>query len=86
MWPQTREREFFIDNILVRIHFIIVVIRWTGLAPWEFEFPLTRCNVASCSSYGAARVPFLFFFFTTLDTGPRRLSSLELGDKKVYEP
>ena len=34
-------REFFlIDNLLVRIHFIIVMIRWTGLAPWEFEFPL----------------------------------------------
>ena len=32
-------REFFIDNLLVRIHFIIVVNRWTGLAPWEFEFP-----------------------------------------------
>ena len=26
------------DNLLVRIHFIIVMIRWTGLAPWEFEF------------------------------------------------
>ena len=33
------EREFFIDNLLVRIHFIIVMIRWSGLAPWEFEFP-----------------------------------------------
>jgi len=33
------ETEFFIDNLLVRIHFIIVMIRWTGLAPWEFEFP-----------------------------------------------
>ena len=32
------EREFFIDNLLVRIHFIIVMIRWTGLAPWEFQF------------------------------------------------
>ena len=30
-----REREFFIDNLLVQIHFIIVMIRWTGLAPWE---------------------------------------------------
>ena len=30
-----REREFFIDNLLVRIHFIIVMIWWTGLAPWE---------------------------------------------------
>ena len=33
------EREFFIDNLLVRIHFIIVMIRWIGLAPWEFELP-----------------------------------------------
>ena len=31
--------EFFIDNLLVRIHFINVMIRWIGLAPWEFEFP-----------------------------------------------
>jgi len=30
---------FFIDNLLVRIHLITVMIRWTGLAPWEFEFP-----------------------------------------------
>ena len=33
------EREFFIDDLLVRIHFIIEMIWWTGLAPWEFEFP-----------------------------------------------
>ena len=32
------EREFFIDNLLVRIHSIIVMIRWAGLAPREFEF------------------------------------------------
>ena len=31
-----REREFFIDNLLVRIYFIIEMIWWTGLAPWEF--------------------------------------------------
>ena len=37
--PDARDREFFIDNLLVPIHFIIVMIRWTGLAPWEFEFP-----------------------------------------------
>ena len=24
---------------LVRIHFIFVMSRWTGLAPWEFESP-----------------------------------------------
>jgi len=33
------QRELFIDNLLVRIHFIIVMIRWTGLAPCEFECP-----------------------------------------------
>ena len=33
------EREFYIDNLLVRVHFVIVMIRWTGLAPWEFEPP-----------------------------------------------
>jgi len=42
-----REREFFIDNLLVRIHFIIVMIRWTGLAPWEFEFPLPGSLISS---------------------------------------
>ena len=35
----SREREFFIDNLLARIHFIIEVIWWTGLAPWEFPHP-----------------------------------------------
>ena len=37
----TLQREFFIDDLLVRIHFIIVIIRLTGLAPWEFEFPFS---------------------------------------------
>ena len=35
-----RVEFLFIDNLLVRIHVIIVMIRWTGLAPWEFEFPV----------------------------------------------
>ena len=26
------ESEFFIDDIMVEIHFIIVMIRWTGLS------------------------------------------------------
>ena len=39
------QREFFIDNLQVRIHFIIVMIRWTGLAPWEFEFPVPVVHV-----------------------------------------
>ena len=37
--PCTRERQSFIDNLLVRIHCMIVVIRWTGLAPWVLAFP-----------------------------------------------
>jgi len=31
------KREFFIDNLLVRIHFIVEMILWTGLA--SFSFP-----------------------------------------------
>ena len=38
---QSLEREFFIDNLLVRTHFIIVMIRWTGLAPWKLDFPFS---------------------------------------------
>ena len=30
-----RSIVIFIVNLLVRIHFVIVMIRWTGLAPWE---------------------------------------------------
>ena len=33
------QQEFFIDNLLVRVHFFIDRIWWTDLAPWEFEFP-----------------------------------------------
>jgi len=36
---QGSERKLFIDNLLVRMLFIIEMIWWTGLAPWEFEFP-----------------------------------------------
>ena len=30
---QSRQRDFFIHKLLVRIHLIIVMICWTGLAP-----------------------------------------------------
>ena len=43
---RARDGEFFMDNLLVRIHFIIVMISWTGLAPWEFEFPCA-CNLVT---------------------------------------
>ena len=32
---RSSEREFLIDKLLVRIRFIIEMIWWTGLAPWE---------------------------------------------------
>ena len=54
------QREFILDNLLVRIHCIIVMIRWTGLAPWEFEFTfpgrLTSTFLASRSTPSAASV------------------------------
>ena len=34
-----QEMAFSRMKLQVRIHFIIVMIWWTGLAPWEFEFP-----------------------------------------------
>ena len=33
----TRRERVFNDNLLVRIQFVMVMIRWAGLAPWEFE-------------------------------------------------
>ena len=50
-----REREFFIVNLLVRIHFIIVMIRWTGLAPWECEFPFPG-SLAFPAAHPASRL------------------------------
>jgi len=39
----TRLKERLSDRpiLLVRIHFIVERIRWTSLAPWEFEFSLS---------------------------------------------
>jgi hypothetical protein len=41
------EREFFIDNLLFRIHFIIEMIWWTGLAPWDLEFPFPGSRMST---------------------------------------
>jgi len=51
------EREFFIDNLLVRIHLIIVMIRWTGLAPWEFKFPFPGEHALSRSARPRVLLP-----------------------------
>jgi len=42
-----QKREISIDNLLVRIHFIIEMIWWTGLAPWEFEFPFPGSHTST---------------------------------------
>ena len=46
------EKEFFIDTLLVRVHYTIVMIRWTGLAPWEFEFPFPGSVASTLLSRG----------------------------------
>ena len=56
------EREFSIDNLLVRIHFITAMISWTGLAPWEREFPF---QVALYLFYPQTLNPLIFFSFIT---------------------
>ena len=49
------ERYFLINNLMARIQFIIVMIKWTGPAPWEFEFPfpgsLTSTFLAGYKAY-----------------------------------
>ena len=49
-------REFCIDNLLVQIHFIIEMIRWTGLAPWGLKSPflggLTSTSLSILDVYG----------------------------------
>ena len=45
---QHLQREFFIDNLLVRIHFIIVMIRWTGLAR---RSPCSRTSTYQTAEY-----------------------------------
>ena len=37
---RAEERDFFIHNLPVRIHFFIEMIWWTGFTPWEFGFPV----------------------------------------------
>ena len=58
------KREFFIDNLLVQIHLIIEMIWWTGLAPWEFEYPFPGGVIytlldGSCFGFGDEGVGLL---------------------------
>ena len=64
-------------KLLLRIHFIIVMIRWTGLAPWEFEFPfsLTSTFLEQMPKTGVA-------IMMEAEEGRKLL----FKDTKVYEP
>ena len=46
-----RQRDFCTDNLLVRIHFIIEMIWWTSLEPWEFEFPFSSSLMSAFLAY-----------------------------------
>ena len=59
IYPQDREttgyeplglarERLIIDNLLAPIHLIIVMIRWTGLAPWQLEFPFQGSLISTC--------------------------------------
>ena len=64
----SRQREFFLDNLLVRIHLIMEVIRWTGIAPWKFEFYSSGSLASSflCHSRHLAGLPFALALCTRL--------------------
>ena len=40
--PRVQERDFFIDNLMVRNYFFIVMISRTGLAPQKFGTSVPR--------------------------------------------
>ena len=48
---QVIARELFIDILLVRIRFIIEMVWWIGLAPWEYEFPFPGCLIPTFLEY-----------------------------------
>ena len=54
----TDQREFLADNLLVRIHFIIVMISRTGLTPWEFEFPFSSSLLSTLLGTNQGQVPW----------------------------
>jgi len=61
--PCCRETEFCVDILLVRDHFTVAMIRWTGLAPWEFEFPFPGSRTSTFldhESHGALGVGLEF--------------------------
>ena len=74
------QREFLIDNLLVRIHFIIVMIRWTGLAPWEVEspFPVSLTSTFLEQETGVMLSLHLKATMMSGDTTPCRITGVNL--------
>ena len=50
-----REREFFIDNLLAQTHLIIVMISWTGLAPWDLNSLFRAACYLPCTRSGSVK-------------------------------
>jgi len=72
------------------------MIKWTGLAPWEFEFPPVQCLKLTRASHLLA-TPSLFATLTLLPPQLPHLkvslsllllsfNSLVLSDTQVYKP
>ena len=68
--PPLPERDAFVANLLVRIHVIIKMIRWTGLAPWESEIPFPGSLISS--------------FLAPLPHGPLFLSIFQVRPSFFY--
>ena len=45
--PFPLNKYLFTDILPVRIHYIVVMIQWTGLAPWGFELPFPQIDLIS---------------------------------------
>jgi len=61
------------DNLLVRIHVIIVMIRWTGLAPsgWiMLELRTTTSPAPDCKRGQVSIIIIINFLFMTLTCKP----------------
>ena len=83
-----REREFFSDNLLVRIHLIIVMIRWTGLAPWEFEFtfPVSSEVIKFSSFHLYQKCPSKTFYGLYNISKVSKTSKLQLQTRPQHLP
>ena len=42
-----RDGDFFIDNLLVRIPFVIEMIWWADFAPWNLECPFSGSLIST---------------------------------------